>query len=1043
MKSFDRCRNTNVASAQVTRLRRSLFVLRLARQRLARRPGGAVLVALGLAAGAATIAVVLVGSVVARDRAAARAVRALGGADGAFRVTWLGVPGQSDTDFRSLDRRARGALSAIAPEPSFSVLLYRETRFGEALADLGAVDGLARWVRLASGRLPRKCTPIRCEVLQLGGVGRTPTLEGLPISVVGTGRLTSEAPFGSLIVAGAYSAARAQAIGYHAPSPPLFVADGVETLARLPALESIYRSYAWVAPVRPGSIHPWQLHALGVRSARTDAALHAASPLFDLVTPIDELQAAADSSRAGARRLLLIGGQAAALLLAFALLSGSALRRDLEAARRRLSWAGATRAQVVGLTVVEAAVVAAVATVIGFGIGAAAGAIVADRAGSPPGAVLRHALLTQGGVALLGATVAATALLTLLALLVPGARLGRLTVGPLEIGALGALAAVGVGFARGRAGPEELAAGGGTGALLALLPGLAAFVAAVLCARGLPPLLRLAGRATRRAGAPVRLAVLSLARHPGRSALAVAFLVVSSGLAAFAATYRATLSGNQADEAAFAVPADFVVAEDFSKLSYPLEVASLARYRALAPGVAALPVLRLPADVEGTGQGIAPTVLGLPAAELPKLRGWRSDFSSESAASLAARIRPARPVALRGARLPASARELSLEASVRGNAVAIFANIQSEDGGFVEIRLGDAGRVAKILRARLPAEARGGLLVGLRIGVTGPRNADAFENIGKGELTVGPLTAGSLTVRYEGWFGVTGVRRLGGSPVRLRYLVSNQVFSRFRPAEPTDGKPVPAIVSPAVAEVAGQGGTLPVDLAGQQLLVRVVGTAERVPSVDGDFVLMDESWLSTALNADTPGAGPVQEIWLRTPASDRARVASALSRPPFDTLEHRSRVAVEASLRREPLARGSLLTLAGAALAALALAVGGLLLALVNDLRDERGELLDLEIQGATPGVLRRHLRLRAGIVVAAGVAGGLALGAVLSVLVVDLVALTANAALPQPPLRLYADWAVLGIGAAAYLAATALVIGIATWLPFRDTRPQAVPEAA
>jgi ABC-type antimicrobial peptide transport system permease subunit len=152
---------------------------------------------------------------------------------------------------------------------------------------------------------------------------------------------------------------------------------------------------------------------------------------------------------------------------------------------------------------------------------------------------------------------------------------------------------------------------------------------------------------------------------------------------------------------------------------------------------------------------------------------------------------------------------------------------------------------------------------------------------------------------------------------------------------------------------------------------------------------------------------------------------------------------VEARLRHEPLARGSLLTLAGAALAALALAVGGLLLALVNDLRDERGELLDLEVQGATPAALRRHLRLRAGLVTVAGLLGGIALGAVLSVVVVDLVALTANAALPQPPLRLYVDWGTLGVGAAAYLLVTTLVIATATWLPFREQRLRVAAEAA
>jgi ABC-type lipoprotein release transport system permease subunit len=160
-------------------------------------------------------------------------------------------------------------------------------------------------------------------------------------------------------------------------------------------------------------------------------------------------------------------------------------------------------------------------------------------------------------------------------------------------------------------------------------------------------------------------------------------------------------------------------------------------------------------------------------------------------------------------------------------------------------------------------------------------------------------------------------------------------------------------------------------------------------------------------------------------------------------LAHRSRTAVESTLRHEPIARGSLVTLGAAALAALVLAVAGLLLALVNDVRDERGELLDLEIQGATPAALRRHLRLRAALTTAAGLVGGVALGAVLSILVVDFVALTANAAVPEPPLRLYIDWRALGIGAVVYLVVTTLVILAVTWLPFRDVRRRVAPEAA
>ena len=67
-----------------------------------------------------------------------------------------------------------------------------------------------------------------------------------------------------------------------------------------------------------------------------------------------------------------------------------------------------------------------------------------------------------------------------------------------------------------------------------------------------------------------------------------------------------------------------------------------------------------------------------------------------------------------------------------------------------------------------------------------------------------------------------------------------------------------------------------------------------------------------------------------------------------------------ARLQADPLARGALLTLAGTAAVALLLALVGLLLAVVGDVRDDRGELFDLEAQGAAPATIRAHLRLRA-----------------------------------------------------------------------------------
>ena len=120
----------------------------------------------------------------------------------------------------------------------------------------------------------------------------------------------------------------------------------------------------------------------------------------------------------------------------------------------------------------------------------------------------------------------------------------------------------------------------------------------------------------------------------------------------------------------------------------------------------------------------------------------------------------------------------------------------------------------------------------------------------------------------------------------------------------------------------------------------------------------------------------------------------------------------------------------------------GLLLGLVADLRDESGELFDLESQGAGPPALRRHLRLRALAVAELGLAGGIVTGAVLSALVVDLVVLTANAAAPQPPLRLAVSWPVVLAALAGYVLLAAAIAVAATARAFRARSAGRLSEA-
>jgi len=269
------------------------------------------------------------------------------------------------------------------------------------------------------------------------------------------------------------------------------------------------------------------------------------------------------------------------------------------------------------------------------------------------------------------------------------------------------------------------------------------------------------------------------------------------------------------------------------------------------------------------------------------------------------------------------------------------------------------------------------------------------------------------------------VQALG--PTRIRYLVSPQLTSRFHAHQATDERPVPVLVTRRIAAAAGADGRLSLDVEGLPLVVRVAGTIRRFPTVAGDAVVADREAITTALNAESPGSAVTNEVWLST------RDPAALARPPFNVLAVRTHAQVERELRSEPLARGSLLVLAAAAAVALILALLGIVLGLVADVRDEHGELFDLESQGARPTALRRHLQLRALAVAGFGLAGGLATGAILSGLVVDLVVLTAGATKPEPPLRLALGWQLVAVGLALLLALGGLVVAAITRGAFRS----------
>src|SRR2546423_13336519 len=79
-----------VGSTRMTALRRFAFPLRLAWLRLTRRGERVLLVAFGIAAGAALLAAVLAGTLVAQDRSVERATARVPAEDRTVRLVWGG-----------------------------------------------------------------------------------------------------------------------------------------------------------------------------------------------------------------------------------------------------------------------------------------------------------------------------------------------------------------------------------------------------------------------------------------------------------------------------------------------------------------------------------------------------------------------------------------------------------------------------------------------------------------------------------------------------------------------------------------------------------------------------------------------------------------------------------------------------------------------------------------------------------------------------------------------------------------------------------------
>lgn len=171
-------------------------------------------------------------------------------------------------------------------------------------------------------------------------------------------------------------------------------------------------------------------------------------------------------------------------------------------------------------------------------------------------------------------------------------------------------------------------------------------------------------------------------------------------------------------------------------------------------------------------------------------------------------------------------------------------------------------------------------------------------------------------------------------------------------------------------------------------------------------------------------------MWLAVPDSTReAAVRKALGLSPFRFPAITARSDLVTAQSGDPLSQAIVWALVAAAVAGLALSVGGVLLGAITDLRDERGELADLEAQGIPPSTLRRHALAKTAWLTGGGAISGLVAGIALTVAVTTALAIGATGAEPIPPLAIEIPILPILLVTAVLLV---LVLGLVAWIARR-----------
>jgi len=989
----------------VTRFRLLVAPLFFAAWRIQARPFSFLGVVAAVGAAAALVGWSSLTAATSQEQSVRDRLERLSAGHRSFEVVYFTVP--LEGDFRAQTVADAVAQFGDVAQPAHRIRVWHSIEPGDPRGTrIVLADDPASEVAVDRGRLPSRCDATSCEALSL----------------------TGESPLGARLRLGPRASA---VIVGHGSLRPGLVRDRSELgiralLVRSPSapLEAILNEHGstvfTTAELDPRRVRAFALPRLQERLRVAITRLERGDSLVRASAPLGVLGDLAKRGKVARERLLIVAGEGAALIVAFAAFLATARRREAELVDDQLTNLGAGRGQALAARAAEVVVPGVLGTLAALGGIWLAALVVAHGRGLPAefahGALPLGTTLTMIGVGLAGA-------LLLVASLTPRRR-PRFGVGALELAAVVALGLIVWQMSTtGALAPDQVARNGTTPVVL-LTPALAFFAAGVLLLRIVPAALRLGERLGRRAPF-VRLAFVTAARNPAHAAAATTFLAVALGSSLFSLNYRATIDGQAHDQARFTVGANWRVT------GRAVSAVDLRR---------SAPALRLDGVVNEaypSGAQLPVRVLALPAASVPHVAGWRSNFSELTRSEIARRLRPA-PVRLAGPALAPDAHTVRVWA--RGQTDyprLIVLHFLLPDQHFAHLRLGEVWRRWRLLQAAVPPRLRGAEVVGVQyepsfVPISFQYDPEGFVDLGpieqrgsNGWSALPSIGSWNPTVAADGTSGDLYPATFRNAPVAngVRFEISGTRLPLVHPpaglVEPLSGFQTGALPALAGGPVAAQAvdGLVTLVVAGKEVPVRVIGRADLFPSiVNGphDFVVLDYDTLFAALNVDQPGIVAPSEAWT---FNSKRPAPAALGAVPM-----------EKRLRDDPLAAGTRKVLGVTGVLAALVGFAGLVLATRSALASERLVLAEYEALGVAPRALRRSAQLRVLAVSALGLVAGL-LGGILGVrLIGAFVAITGTARRPLPPIASVVAWSaaaiVLAALVAAALAAAALVAG-------------------